>query len=57
MTEASVQAVKCACPDCVCVVRIDGAIERDGRLYCADSCAEGHADGSGCGHAGCRCHG
>ncbi len=54
---ATVDMVKCACGDCVCVVKVDAGIERDGRLYCSESCAEHHKDGSGCGHAGCAWHG
>ncbi len=53
----TVDMVKCACGDCVCVVKVDAGVKRDGRLYCSESCAEHHKDGSGCGHAGCACHG
>lgn len=49
--------VKCACSDCVCMVQPDTAVKRDGGLFCSRSCAEHHKDGSGCGHAGCACHG
>lgn len=55
--EATVEMVKCACSDCVCVVGAAKAIERDGRLYCSDACADHHPDGVGCHHAGCECHG
>lgn len=53
MTE--VDRVKCACSDCVCVIPPANAVERDGRLFCGDACANGHASGSGCGHVGCQC--
>lgn len=45
---------ECACPKCSCSV--DGkAVEKDGKLYCSESCAIGHADGSiDCGH-NCKC--
>ena len=52
-----VDRVKCACPDCVCVISPDKAVERDNKLYCADDCAQGHMNGAGCGHVGCDCHG
>ena len=49
--------VKCACADCVCVVEVTKGVARDGRIYCADACADHHADDAGCHHAGCTCHG
>ena len=49
--------VKCACADCVCVVPVEGAVKREGRIYCSDACAEHHKDAAGCHHAGCTCHG
>lgn len=52
-----VSMVKCACADCVCVVAVDKAVKREGRLYCGDACADHHKDGAGCAHAGCSCHG
>ncbi|HYZ33261.1 MAG TPA: metallothionein [Crenalkalicoccus sp.] len=52
-----VSMVKCACADCVCVIPVDRAVRRDERLFCSDSCADHHRDGTGCGHAGCTCHG
>jgi len=48
---------KCACADCVCVVAVADAVKKDGRNYCSQACAEGHAAGHGCDHAGCACHG
>jgi hypothetical protein len=55
MTDVSM--VKCACADCVCVVKTEGAVEKEGRFYCSAECADHHKDGSGCHHAGCTCHG
>lgn len=52
-----VTMVKCASADCACVVKTDGAFERDGRFYCSAECADHHKDGSGCHHAGCTCQG
>jgi hypothetical protein len=56
-TDVKVEMVKCACPDCVCVVNVSGGIERNGHIYCSEACADHHANGTGCGHAGCGCHG
>jgi hypothetical protein len=50
--------VKCACEPCVCVVNPETAVQKDGKYYCSEACANGHTDGSsGCGHKGCDCHG
>ncbi|MEM6681538.1 MAG: metallothionein [Pseudomonadota bacterium] len=46
---------KCACESCVCIVDISDAINKDGQNYCSGACAEGHPNGSGCDHAGCKC--
>lgn len=47
--------VKCACEPCGCVVSPATAVEKDGKYYCSDACANGHPDGAGCGHSGCGC--
>ncbi|MEM8603994.1 MAG: metallothionein [Cyanobacteria bacterium P01_H01_bin.121] len=52
----TVTQMKCACPSCVCVVEIASAIKQNGKNYCSDSCANGHPQGSGCGHDGCNCN-
>jgi len=54
---SEVDFVKCACPNCVCVIAPAKAVEHDGSLYCCDGCARGHAAGAGCAHAGCGCQG
>ena len=54
---SEVDRVKCACSDCVCVIPPEKAVKQAGKLYCGDSCAKGHTDGSGCGHVGCECKG
>ncbi|MEM9010973.1 MAG: metallothionein [Pseudomonadota bacterium] len=46
---------KCACDTCVCIVAISDAVKKDDRNYCSVACADGHPQGSGCGHAGCAC--
>ncbi|MGO2240941.1 MAG: metallothionein [Halomonas sp.] len=44
----------CACPKCTCSVD-SNPVEKEGKLYCCESCATGHADGSqDCGHD-CQC--
>lgn len=48
---------KCACPDCGCVINISDALKKDGQNFCSEACANGHASGSGCDHAGCKCCG
>ncbi|NEQ97019.1 MAG: metallothionein [Cyanothece sp. SIO2G6] len=53
----TVTQMKCACPSCVCIVDIASAIKHDGKNYCSDACANGHQQGSGCGHEGCGCDG
>jgi hypothetical protein len=53
----TVDLVKCACPDCVCVVDAKHGLERHGRIYCGAACADHHENGAGCKHAGCVCHG
>lgn len=57
MASVDVEMVKCACPDCVCVVSLSKAVTRDDKAFCCDECAEGHPDHAGCDHAGCTCHG
>lgn len=53
----TVETVKCACTDCVCVIDYAKGISREGRIYCDESCASHHADGAGCHHHGCTCSG
>ena len=53
----TIDRVKCACSDCVCVVDVEQGVKRDSRIYCGDACADHHPAGAGCQHAGCTCHG
>ena len=48
--------VKCACESCHCNVSTDAAVQKDGKFFCSEACANNHIDGSGCGHTGCECH-
>jgi hypothetical protein len=52
----TVTQMKCACESCLCIVDINSAIQKDEHYYCSDACANGHPNGTGCGHAGCGCH-
>jgi hypothetical protein len=52
----TVTQMKCACPDCLCIVSLSDALMREDKAYCSEACASGHTTGSGCGHAGCGCH-
>jgi metallothionein len=53
----TIDLVKCACPDCVCVLNAKEGLERDGRIYFGSACADHYENGNGCKHAGCVCHG
>ena len=53
----TIDQVKCACSDCVCVVPADRGVKRDGKIYCSEECANHHVNGEGCHHNGCKCHG
>jgi hypothetical protein len=45
----TVTQMKCACDSCLCIVGTSKAVEKEGHYYCAN----GHPEGSGCGHTGC----
>ncbi|WP_227370749.1 metallothionein [Halomonas sp. M20] len=45
----------CACPNCNCEVDTDQAVMSEGKAFCCDACATGHADGAKCTHEGCGC--
>ncbi len=51
----TVTEIKCACESCVCVVSTNEAVEKDGKSYCGEACANGHTEGKGCSHQGCSC--
>ncbi|HIK31896.1 MAG TPA: metallothionein [Oscillatoriales cyanobacterium M59_W2019_021] len=53
----AVTQMKCACESCSCTVSAESAVQKDGRYYCCEACANGHPDGAGCGHPGCACNG
>ena len=52
----TVTQMKCACESCLCVFSVTEAVLKEGKNYCSDACANGHPDGTGCGHTGCGCH-
>lgn len=47
--------IKCACETCHSPVSESEAVQKEGKTYCSEACAQGHPDGKGCGHAGCDC--
>ncbi len=51
----TVTQMKCACENCLCVVSLEDAIQKDDKAFCSEACADGHPNGSGCGHTGCGC--
>ncbi|MCL1472774.1 metallothionein [Argonema antarcticum] len=51
----TVTSMKCACEPCLCNISISDAVQKDGKYYCSDACANGHTDRTGCGHHGCGC--
>lgn len=52
----TVTQMKCACEQCLCIVDTSSAVEKEGKYYCSQACAEGHQDGQkGCAHSGCGC--
>jgi site-specific DNA recombinase len=50
----TIDLVKCACPDCVCVFNAKEGLERDSRIYCGPACANHHKNGNGCVNHGRR---
>ncbi|MBF2098128.1 MAG: metallothionein [Gloeomargaritaceae cyanobacterium C42_A2020_066] len=49
-------STQCACSNCICPVSAATAVVVEGKLYCSETCAQGHPDGHhGCGHTGCHC--
>ena len=52
-----VTQMKCACMNCLCIVDIEAAVNKDQSYYCSEQCANGHStsDTTGCGHHGCNC--
>lgn len=54
-TQTLTESITCACGKCSCTVDPATAIEKDGQYYCCEACANGHADGKGCGKSGCGC--
>lgn len=47
----------CACPDCKCEVTPGHHVAKDGKDFCSEACASGHANGDGCCNHTCSCHG
>ncbi|MBW4492306.1 metallothionein [Kamptonema formosum] len=53
---STVTQMKCACESCLCVVSLEDAVQKEGKYYCGEACANGHPQGESCGHHGCECH-
>ncbi|MEA5513305.1 metallothionein [Nodularia sp. UHCC 0506] len=51
----TVTQMKCACPNCLCIISLENAINKEGKYYCSEGCAEGHETIKGCNHNGCGC--
>uniref|UniRef100_A0ACD5GZ59 Metallothionein n=1 Tax=Desertifilum tharense IPPAS B-1220 TaxID=1781255 RepID=A0ACD5GZ59_9CYAN len=51
----TVTGMKCACESCLCVVSLEDAIKKDGKLYCCEACANYHTSGETCGQSACSC--
>jgi hypothetical protein len=45
------KATTCSHPECTCQVDPQRAVNRDGKAFCSERCA----DGRGCDHRGCDC--
>ncbi len=56
MATTTIEQMKCACESCLCIVDTSKATTKDNKFYCCEACANGHPNGSGCGHSGCECH-
>ncbi len=54
---STITKTKCACPDCKCEVREGHHVEKNGKEYCSQACADGHKSGEGCCNNTCHCHG
>lgn len=45
----------CDCPNCNCSVGTNG-VEREGKHYCCEACADHHSKGQGCAmSSSCKC--
>jgi len=51
------ESTTCACSDCECKVEEGHRVVSDGKEFCSDACATGHANGEGCCDGHCHCHG
>lgn len=41
----TVTQMKCACESCLCIVDLNSAIQKEGKSYCSQACADGHPQG------------
>ncbi|MBE9028928.1 metallothionein [filamentous cyanobacterium LEGE 11480] len=52
----TITQMKCACPDCLCIVNLNDAVMKEQKPYCSQACANGHTDGGNCAQSSCGCH-
>ncbi|KQQ55652.1 hypothetical protein ASF84_09965 [Pseudomonas sp. Leaf127] len=45
----------CACPGCTCSVNAHAPVERDGKTWCSEACADHHPNGAPCPSDNCHC--
>ncbi|ABI45975.1 Keratin, ultra high-sulfur matrix protein B [Synechococcus sp. CC9311] len=38
----------CACDPCSCAVSVESAVQKDGKVYCSQPCADGHSGSDEC---------
>ena len=52
---ATTSLVKCDCDRCDCEISLEKAVEKNGKHYCCEACANGHAKNDGCKMSDCGC--
>ena len=57
MSMINQESSNCACPDCRCEVSDGNRVASDGKEFCSEACANGHASGAGCCENSCQCQG
>ncbi|MEL6495775.1 MAG: metallothionein [Cyanobacteria bacterium J06623_7] len=52
---ASASSIKCGCDRCSCEISLEKAVQKNGKYYCCDACANGHQNDASCKMSGCSC--
>ena len=47
--------LKCDCPTCISTFDVAAAINKNGKVYCSESSANGHTQGQACSTPTCHC--